>query len=61
MYGVRLLGIGRLMLPMAKMAWVDVGLDDAQPNLRAVLRVKRGFSTASTPELSRPAKRVRLE
>ena len=35
MYGVRLLGIGWLMLPMARMAWVDVGLDDAQPNLRA--------------------------
>ena len=36
MYGVRLLGIGRLMLSMEKMAWVDVGLDEAQPNLRAI-------------------------
>ena len=35
MYGVRLLGVRRLMLSMAKMARVDVGLDDAQPNLRA--------------------------
>ena len=35
MYGVRLLGVRRLMLSMAKMARVDVGLDDAQPNLLA--------------------------
>ena len=35
MYGVRLLGIGRLILSIAKLARVDVGLDDTQPNLRA--------------------------
>ena len=37
MYGVRLLGVGRLMLSMEKMARVDVGLDEAQPNLRAAI------------------------
>ena len=35
MYGVPLLGVRRLILSIAKMARVDVGLDDAQPNLRA--------------------------
>ena len=37
MCGVRLIGIGRLTLSMEKMARVDVGLDDAQPNLRAMV------------------------
>ena len=36
--GVRLLGVGRLTLSMEKVARVDVGLDDAQPNLCATLR-----------------------
>ena len=35
MCGVRLIGVGRLTLSMEKMAWVNVGLDNAQPNLRA--------------------------
>ncbi len=41
MYGVSLLGVRRLILSIAKMARVDVGLDDAQPNLRADGRTLR--------------------
>ena len=34
------MGIGRLPMAMANMARVDVGLDETQPNLRAVATCK---------------------
>ena len=55
MYGVRLLGIGRLILSIAKMARVDVGLDDTQPNLRTTLerRVRHHSATSDNLWLDR--------